>query len=196
MTDAKAVKKERSRERILASAGTLMREKGISGASVAEVMRGAGMTVGGFYAHFPSKRTLVAETLRDALRRSGSLLAASAGEKGGAEWVNAVARAYLSRQHRDNPRAGCPLPSTLGEVAREDAEVREALAAEMGEMAAEIASRLEEAGLDDSRGEALAVLSLMVGGLTLARALRGTRLSDAVLKACRSHIERCLAGIG
>lgn len=193
MTNAKAERKERSRERILASAGVLLREKGISGASVAEVMEGAGMTVGGFYAHFPSKRTLVAETLRDVLRRSRSMLAASAGEKRGAEWVKAVARGYLSRQHRDDPRAGCPLPATLGEISREDAEVREALAAELGVTVEEMASRLEEAGVEDPRGEALALFSIMVGGLTLARALREDALSDRILLACRRHIERYLA---
>jgi TetR/AcrR family transcriptional repressor of nem operon len=58
MADVKTERKERSHERIVASAGSLMRERGICGASVADVMRGAGMTVGGFYAHFPSKREL------------------------------------------------------------------------------------------------------------------------------------------
>ncbi len=195
MANAKAERKEKSRERILTSAGALLREKGISGTSVAEVMEGAGMTVGGFYAHFPSKRSLVAETLRDALRRSRALLAASAGGKRGADWVNAVAGAYLSRQHRDNPQSGCPLPATIAEVGREESEVREALAAEIAEGVGEMAWRLEEAGMDDPRGEALAFLSTMVGGLALARALRGTPLSDSVLRSCRRHIERCLAGI-
>ncbi|MDI6831990.1 MAG: TetR/AcrR family transcriptional regulator [Actinomycetota bacterium] len=195
MSNAKVERKERSRERILTSAGTLMREKGISGASVAEVMEGAGMTVGGFYAHFASKRSLMAEALRDAFRRSRALLAASAGERKGSEWVNAVARSYLSRQHRDNPHLGCPLPATLGEVAREDAELREALAEEIGESVEEMASRLREAGADNPRDEALAVLSTMVGGLTLARALKGNALSDQVLLACRRHIERCLYGM-
>lgn len=190
MTNAKTARKEMSRERILASAGSLLRERGISGASVADVMEGAGMTVGGFYAHFPSKRSLVAEALREALRRSRGLLAAGLAGKEGAAWVKAMARGYLSRQHRDNPQAGCPLPATLGEVAREDAQVREALAGEIGGMADEIASHLEAAGSRDPRGEALAALSTMVGGLTLARALAGTPLSDAVLLACRHHIER------
>ncbi|NPV59946.1 MAG: TetR/AcrR family transcriptional regulator [Actinobacteria bacterium] len=194
MANAKAARKERSRERILTSAGVLLREKGISGASVAEVMEGAGMTVGGFYAHFPSKRSLVAETLRDTLRRSRSLLMASAEGKRGADWVSAMARSYLSPQHRDNPRVGCPLPSTLGEVAREDEEVRKALAEEMGEAVSEVASRLKEEGVEDPRGEALALFSIMVGGLTLARALKGSTLSDQVLLACRRHIERYLAG--
>ncbi len=193
MADLKTERKERSHERIVASAGSLMRERGISGASVADVMEGAGMTVGGFYAHFPSKRDLVLEALRETLRKSRALLLADATGKQGAEWVSAVARSYLSRSHRDNPQSGCPLPAILGEAAREDAEVREALAAEIEDTIEEISSRLVEEGAGDPRGEALAALSTMVGGLTLARALAGTPLSDAVLRACRQHIERSLA---
>jgi len=191
MADVKTEKKERSHKRIIASAGSLIRERGICGASVADVMGGAGMTVGGFYAHFPSKRELIVETMRDTIRKSRALLLEGATGKKGAEWVAAVAGAYLSRSHRDNPQVGCPLPAILGEVAREDMEVREALAAEIDATIEELSSHLEEAGSEDPRGEALVALSTMVGGLTLARALAGTPLSDAVLRACRQHIERC-----
>ncbi len=193
MTGAKAARKKMSRERILASAGSLLRAKGIRGASVAEVMEGAGMTVGGFYAHFESKRSLVAEALRQALRGSRGLLAAALAGREGAAWVRGMAAAYLSPPHRDNPAAGCPLPAVLGEAAREDAEVREALAGEVGDMVKSIAAHLGEAGSPDPRGEALATFSLMVGGLAMARALAGTPLSDAFLRACRRHIERSLA---
>jgi TetR/AcrR family transcriptional repressor of nem operon len=193
MVNAKTARKEKIRERILDAAGNLIREKGISDASVADVMEGAGMTVGGFYAHFPSKQALMAEALRNALRKSRALLASAAGGKKGAEWVNAVARSYLSRTHRDNPQLGCPLPATLGELVREDMALRGALAEEISDTAGEIALRLKDAGLDDPRMEALAVLATMVGGLTLARALRGTELSDAVLQACRGNIERSMS---
>ena len=127
------------------------------------------MTVGGFYAHFPSKRSLVAEALREALRKSRGLLASSLAGKDGAAWVKAMAGGYLSRSPRDNPQSGCPLPATLCEVAREDAQVREALAGEIGDMVDEIASHLEAAGSHDPRSEALATLSTMVGSLTMAR---------------------------
>jgi TetR/AcrR family transcriptional repressor of nem operon len=193
MANVKAERKEISHERILESAGSLMRERGISGASVAGVMEGAGMTVGGFYAHFPSKQELVVEALREALRKSRKMLLEGATGRKGAEWVKAVARSYLSRSHRDDPQVGCPLPAILGEAAREDAVVREALAAEIDDTIEEISSHLEETGSGDPRGEALAALSTMVGGLTLARALAGTPLSDAVLRACRQHIERSLS---
>jgi TetR/AcrR family transcriptional repressor of nem operon len=194
MGNAKAEKKERSREKILASAGSLVREKGISGASVAEVMERAGMTVGGFYAHFPSKQSLVAETMRETLRQSRSRMEEGADDMRGEEWVLAVARSYLSRAHRDHPEEGCPLPTTLGELTREEPVVRKVLADELDRTVLEIASHLEEAGVDDPRGEALATLALMVGGLTLARALKGEALSDAVLKACRNHLEHSLPG--
>ncbi|MHB8895883.1 MAG: TetR/AcrR family transcriptional regulator [Candidatus Geothermincolia bacterium] len=189
---AKAEKKDRSREKILESAGSLMREKGITGTSVADVMGGAGMTVGGFYAHFPSKQELVAETLRSSLRKSRCLLDSYAGEKSGAEWVEAVVNSYLSRSHRDNPKTGCPLPATTGELAAADIAVREVLAEEIDIDVSDMAERLKDAGVDKPRGEALAALSIMVGGLTLARALKGTPLSDEVLKACRDHVKRSM----
>ena len=191
---AKAEKKDLSRERILASAGSLVRGKGISGASVAGVMEGAGMTVGGFYAHFPSKKALVEEAMRETLRQSRGNLEAGAHDLRGAEWVMAAARAYLSRAHRDHPEAGCPLPATLGEISREDPAVREVLARELNAIVSEIAVHLEEAGVENPRGEAMALMAEMVGGLTLARALKDTSLSDAVLKSCRGHIERSLPG--
>lgn len=190
--NSKSDRKAESRERILASAGSLVREKGIAGASVAGVMEGAGMTVGGFYAHFPSKQELVTETVGEALRQSLCNLNAAAGERTGAEWLEAAARVYLSRAHRDHPEAGCPLPATLGEIAREEAPVRETLERELEEIASEIAAHMEEAGVEDPRGEALAALALMVGGLSLSRALRDTPLSDAVLKECRAHLKSFL----
>lgn len=190
--NAKTVKKDKSRERILESAGSLIRELGISGTSVANVMEGAGMTVGGFYAHFPSKQSLVAETLRATLRESRDRLEADASGRRGADWVKMVSKIYLSRSHRDNPETGCPLPAVAGEIASADLAVREVLAEEINATAGEMESRLAEAGLDDPRSEALAILAALVGGLTLARALQGTKVSDKVLRACRAHIERCL----
>jgi len=186
------MKKDDSHRRILNSAGSILRKRGIAGTSVAEVMGGAGMTVGGFYAHFRSKEALVAETLRDALRESRARLAAAAGLKSGAEWVKAVSRAYLSRAHRDSPEMGCPLPATAGEAALAGAAVRTVLAGELDILVEDMTQQLREAGAPASRSEALALAATMVGGLTLARAVTGTPLSDELLKACRDHIDRSL----
>ena len=148
------------------------------------------MTVGGFYAHFTSKQALMAEVLRNTLRKSRELLASAAGDLKGADWLRAVAKSYLSRSHRDHPERGCPLPANLGELAREDPALREVLAGEIGAMRDELASHLEEEGLEDPRGEALAMIATMVGGLALSRALRDGDLSDEVLLACRRHLDR------
>lgn len=185
-------KKETSHKKIVASAEALVKEKGINRTSVAEVMEGAGMTVGGFYAHFPSKEALVAETVSEALCGSRERFEAAAGDTLGADWLRAVARAYLSRAHRDNPQAGCPLPATAGEIANADASVRQAFSSELNQIAGLIASHETEAGVAEPRAEALAGLSTMVGGLTLSRALGNTAFSDEILLACRRHIDRCL----
>ena len=181
-------RKESSRRKIVESAGCRLKERGIAGTSVAGVMDGAGMTVGGFYAHFPSKQALVIEAFRSSFRKAGELLQAGLEDKGGSEWIEAVARRYLSRAHRDTPVQGCPLPSTAGEIARADQPVRDALAVEIDSYVSLLEPKLNEVGVSSPRGEALATLSLMVGGLTLARALKGTSLSDEILKACRGRV--------
>lgn len=190
--DAKTEKKERSHEKILESARSMVREKGLFGTSIADVMEGAGMTVGGFYAHFPSKQSLVAEALKETLRQSCERLEAYAGDEQGADRIKAIAGSYLSRAHRDMPKIGCPLPATLGDIARADDVVRQVFASEIDDQMSLIEQHLQEADRDEPRGEALAILATMVGGLTIARALKGTELSDEVLKACRSHIDECL----
>jgi TetR/AcrR family transcriptional regulator, transcriptional repressor for nem operon len=190
--DQRTDRKDRSREKILESAGCLVRERGIAGTSVADVMSGAGMTVGGFYAHFPSKQALVEETLRESLCRSRENMRAAGAGKKGSDAVQAMARSYLSRSHRDNPELGCPLPATAGEIAAADDRVREVLAEELDVEIVEMASHLDEAGVKAPRSEAIAAIAMMVGGLTLARALSGTDLSDEVLKSCRDHIKHNL----
>ncbi|MDC0668318.1 TetR/AcrR family transcriptional regulator [Nannocystis radixulma] len=176
--------KERTRQDILASANRLLRERGIAGASVAEVMKGAGLTVGGFYAHFESKEALVAASLRESLRELWSGLVAAAGKLRGVEAVSFVVRRYLSRSHRDHPCEGCPLPAVVADVAQAGEPVRDALALELGDYA----EALGECIADDSpasRQRALALIALMYGGLSLSRALKGTPTSEELLKACR-----------
>lgn len=191
---AKTERKATSRKRILRSAGSLIKENGIKGTSVAGVMGGAGMTVGGFYAHFPSKRRLVIEALRSSFREAQSNLLQGLEEKRGRAWMEEVGRRYLSRVHRDSPGQGCPLPGTLTEIAREGQEARDALSLELNKFVGELEPRLAEAGFDSPRDEALAEMALMVGGLTLARAVKGTALSDEMLLACRRHMEKHVDG--
>ncbi|HYI02534.1 TetR/AcrR family transcriptional regulator [Hyalangium sp.] len=177
--------KERTRQDILDSAIRLLRGRGISGASVSEVMKGAGLTVGGFYAHFDSKEALVGVCLRQALRERWSQLLTVV-QSSGSEALEVLLRRYLSRRHRDNPAEGCPLPAVVGEAAHAYAspQARDALAEELGAWAEGLGTLPGGKGL--RRQQALGVIALLFGGLSLARALKGTSLSDEILEACRA----------
>jgi TetR/AcrR family transcriptional repressor of nem operon len=184
--NAKQEQKEKSHKTILASAARLVRERGISGASVADVMKGAGLTVGGFYAHFASKEELVDE----ALRRTGAELRARLfsrlEEKPEGDRAEVVLKRYLSAAHRDDQTLGCPLPAVSGEIATTAGEHRDVLAEEIEALSANLEEVLPRNRGSPRRALALGLVALMVGGLSLARALRGTDLSDEVIRACRA----------
>ena len=182
----KAEQKQRSHATILSSAARILRERGIAGARVAEVMQGAGLTVGGFYAHFASKEALVDATLRRTGAELRERLFARLADKPAAARVEVVLKRYLSAAHRDAQAMGCPFPAVIAEIANQAPEHREVL----GELSEDLSKSLEELMPQNAtlspRTLALGCVALMVGGLSLARALRGTPLSDEVLRACRA----------
>jgi TetR/AcrR family transcriptional repressor of nem operon len=183
--NAKVEKKERSHETILESAARLVRERGISGASVGEVMKGAGMTVGGFYAHFASKEDLIDEALR---RTTGELiqrLFARIEEKPAADRAEVILKRYLSAAHRDEQSMGCPLPAVVGEIGTTAGQHGKVLAELVDALGVRLSEQLPKGKGASVRTLALGLVALMVGGLSLARALRGTELSDEVIRACR-----------
>ena len=184
--NAKTDQKNRSHETILDSAARLLREKGISGARVADVMKGAGLTVGGFYAHFASKEALVDETLRRTACDLRSRLFDGLGERSPAERTELVLKRYLSRAHRDSFEDGCPFPAVVSEVATTAPEHRPVLGEQVSALAAELEDTLPDDAALPKKHLALALVALMVGGLGLARALAATPASDDVLKACRA----------
>ena len=180
--NAKVEQKERSHETILESAARLVRERGISGARVADVMKGAGLTVGGFYAHFASKEELVDEALRRTSRALRARLFARIEEKPEADRAEVILKRYLSSAHRDDETMGCPLPAVVGEIGTTAGEHRAVLAEQVEALREQLSSLLPK----NRRAIALGLIALMVGGLSLARALRGTELSDEVIRACRA----------
>jgi TetR/AcrR family transcriptional repressor of nem operon len=184
--NAKAEKKERSHQSILASAARLVREKGISGAGVAEVMKGAALTVGGFYAHFASKDALVDETLRRSNKSLRESLFARLDGKPQADRADVILKRYLSAEHRDGGAPDCPMPAVLGEVGTTAPQHRAVLAEQVEVMVDGLAHRLPAGGIVPRRALAIGLLALMYGGLSLARALKGSDLSDEVLRACRA----------
>lgn len=177
MRKTRLEQKQATHAEILRSAQHLLRTKGINGTSVAEVMKGAGLTVGGFYAHFESKDALIEHVLRRALGEMRAKLVGGLEEADELERLEASLGRYLSKAHRDRPAHGCPLPSSLGELAQADRRLKAALADE-------VEAHLRALAGPELRTVALGMLALMVGGLSLSRALKGTALSQAVLESC------------
>ena len=181
MTNRKAKQKQESREAIQASAAALLRERGIKASSVMDVMKGAGLTVGGFYNHFDSKEDLFVQVLQNASRANwNSLLKSARGDSPRARALS-VTRQYLSRHHRDCKDTGCPWPGAAAEVARAGEPYRSALEKELSSFIKSFAQMID-AG-NESREDAVALLILMYGGLSLSQAVAGTRLSDEFLQA-------------
>lgn len=187
----KTERKQRSHEAILASAAALLRERGIKASSVMDVMKGAGLTVGGFYGHFDSKEHLFAATIQSAASVTwNQLLSAAKGDSPG-ERALSVIKGYLSRAHRDNAEAGCLLPSVAPEVAREGEPYRSALEAELAGFVRSFATMLGNG--PEHRQKALGLIALMYGALSLSRAVAGTPLSDEFLRAAKKLGEQALA---
>jgi TetR/AcrR family transcriptional repressor of nem operon len=187
----KTKQKQNSREAITASAAALLRERGIKASSVMEVMKGAGLTVGGFYNHFESKEELFVETLRNAASTNWDHLLKSANGDSPRSRTLSVIRRYLSRKHRDNKETGCLLPSAAQEVAREGEPYRSALEKELSGFVSSLADMLDS-GVD-GREKALGLIAMMYGALSLSRAVAGTRLSDEFLRAGNKLSEQVLA---
>lgn len=181
----KSEQKERTHSVILESASRLLRERGISGASVADVMKGAGLTVGGFYAHFASKEKMIDAALRRTAQEMRARLFHRIEDKPPADRAEVVLKRYLSAAHRDLITEGCPLPAVVGDVSTTAGEHREVLAEQIDGLATELERLLPRRAVP-RRQLALGMIALMYGGLSLARALRGTPLSDEILRACRA----------
>jgi AcrR family transcriptional regulator len=178
MNDKKAL----TRERILKAASTALIARGPVEPSVSEIMGAAGMTVGGFYAHFDSKEALMLEAFSQLLAERREMVASIDDRLSGEERRALLAAFYLSRRHRDAQEHACPLPTAIGEMARLSDDFRDALSEHVELMVAQLAASPEEAD------KTLADIALMVGGLALARALGPSELSDRVLRAAKSAV--------
>ena len=187
----KTKQKQESREAITASAAALLRERGIKSSSVMDVMKGAGLTVGGFYNHFDSKEDLFVEVLQNASRTNWNTLLKSARGDSPRARALSVIRQYLSRRHRDCKDTGCPWPGAAAEVARAGEPYRSALEKELSSFIKSFAQMIDAGS--ESREKAVALLVLMYGGLSLSQAVAGTRLSDEFLQAGKKLSEQYLA---
>lgn len=168
-----------NRRRILDVASRLFKDKGFEAVSVAEVMKAAGMTHGGFYGHFTSKDDLVAQTLAHAL-------AADSDEDG--EFSDFV-RSYLAPRHRDNPGNGCPTAGLAAAIRHQTPAAKAAMAEGLRAQIARIEKALPAQDPADGRRTAIGSWAAMVGAVILARAVDDPELSDEVLTQTRAWID-------
>ena len=174
--------KRETRRRIIACAARRFRDEGF-GASVAEIMSDAGLTHGGFYAHFGSKEVLFAEAIAHAADE-GLTARTPAGEPRGGEWLGAFVSLYLNEQHRGDRAGGCPLAALGGDVSRGGDLPRASYGASVACFADALAARLD--GPEQWRQDtARTVMSLCVGALVLARAGMDRDEARALFEACR-----------
>ena len=177
-----------SRERILDAGTRLFRERGFDGIGVADLMREAGLTHGGFYGHFASKEELMAKACERALAKSAATWEALHARHGH-EALAAMADSYLSTRHRDNPGAGCIVAAVGEEAARHGPAVRRAFTQGVGSLLDILARVMPGRSRAARRDKALATFASMVGAIVLARAVDDPELSVQILEAVRDSID-------
>ena len=178
--------KAQSRKRILAAASTRIREAGLDGISVGEIMKSVNLTHGGFYGHFASRDALVAAALEQALAEGESASAAFAGERGSMT-VKSIVNTYLSPAHRDHPSSGCAIPTLAGEVGRAEPEVRAIMAQQLAKSFEVMGEALGETG-EDSEQFAVSAWSMMIGAMMISRIMKDDPMADRVLTLARKSI--------
>jgi TetR/AcrR family transcriptional repressor of nem operon len=177
-----------NRDRIIDVAGRLFRERGFDGIGVADLMKEAGLTHGGFYGHFESKEDLAAEACGRALARTAALWR-EAVAKGGRQPLKVIADRYLSARHRDDIGGGCLYAALTADIARRDnpalrLALTDGLRRAVDLLAGLVPGRTKAA----QRKRALAQFATMMGALILARAVDDETLSEEFLAAARAAV--------
>lgn len=187
--------KARTRARIVESAARAYREHGVEGVGIVDIMRDAGLTHGGFYAHFPNKDALLAEAAQRGLAETREEFLAGAVAANPDAPLREIIRRYVSRSHRDDAAGGCAMPALAGELAREPDEVRHAFTDAFEELASGIATHCPGETAEARRDAALALTAGMVGAVALSRAVDDPSLSDRILLATRRFYTDILTDI-
>jgi TetR/AcrR family transcriptional repressor of nem operon len=171
--------------KIVQDASRRVREEGMSGAAVTAVMRGTGMTHGGFYKHFGSKEDLLLESLHEAFREIGDILVSAAEQaQPGVAW-KAIVNTYLTAEYCEHAERGCPLPALAPELARVPESMRKhVLAALVGYKDRLVPFMPGRRAVDKERAF-FAIFSTMVGAVEIARILPEPSMREKVLASAR-----------
>jgi TetR/AcrR family transcriptional repressor of nem operon len=177
--------KQETHDRIVRKASVRLREKGAHGIGVADLMKEAGLTHGGFYAHFDSREALVIEAFSYAMDRAMAHWGKAAEQIAPDKRLESTVGSYLTPVHRDDPGRGCALPTLGAEIARESPKTRKAFAAKLDQMIDMLAEQIHGVPPKTARKQAVATLATMMGTIVLARIAGNGEFSDEVLGAGR-----------
>jgi TetR/AcrR family transcriptional repressor of nem operon len=183
--------KQETHERIVRKASVRLREKGAHGVGVADLMKEAGLTHGGFYAHFDSREALVIEAFNYAMDRATERWRKMAEQTPPEKRFATIVESYLTALHRDDPGHGCAITALGSDIARESPKTRKAFAAKLNEMIEMMVDQVPELPRKVARQQAIAALSTMAGALVLSRVAGSGEFSEEILGAGR---EAALAG--
>lgn len=186
LMDKKPSRRELSHDRILDTAARAIRRSGFAGTGVADIMKEAGLTHGGFYAHFASRNALLVEAMERAGRDSFALRTqvAEALRRNGASPFRALVESYLSESHRESLELGCPLAALGSEFARQSPEVQAVAAARLQGFIRVIEKTLPAAMAD----QAGVVAATLIGALQVARAMGDAEQGRAILRSTQTAL--------
>jgi TetR/AcrR family transcriptional repressor of nem operon len=180
--------KQETHARIVKKASVRLREKGAHGIGVADLMKEAGLTHGGFYAHFDSREALVIEAFNYAMDRATAHWRKVAEQTPPEKRLATIIDTYLTPVHRDDPGHGCAVPTLGAEIARESPKTRKAFAAKLEQMIDMMADQILDAPRKVARKQAMAALATMMGTIVMSRIAGNGELSDDVLSAGREAV--------
>lgn len=181
----KLTKREQTRLRILAAAGSEFRSNGYAGIGVDGIAKAAGVTSGAFYAHFGSKGGAFAAALEAGLDEVIAAVPMFQKENG-SEWVQAFADYYLGKPHREDLASGCAMTTLSPEVMRASPDLQTAYEEKMNRIVELISRGLAGSSKQDRTARAWATLSTLIGGLTIARAVHDNTTAETIARAVRA----------
>ena len=181
-------RKEATHDRIVESAARAIRRSGYGGTGLAEIMQEAGLTHGGFYAHFESREGMLAEAADRAGAEGVAVLARVAAAAPPNKALEAILRAYLSKEHVEAVETGCPVAALGSEMPRQSPKVRRAATRRIKEMIDLVARQSPDWGQPGAHERALVTVATALGALVLARGVDEPKLSDALREAALNHL--------
>jgi AcrR family transcriptional regulator len=180
-------RKEVTHERIVEVAARAIRRSGYNGTGVADIMKEAGLTHGGFYAHFASREAMLAEAADRAGAEANAVSESIAATVPAEQALQAMMHAYLSQEHIEGIETGCPMAALGSEMPRQAPLVRRAATRRIKEAIDMVARHSPDWGQPEAHEHALVIVAAMVGTLMLARAVDDPKLSAALREATLKH---------